>query len=166
MIVDPMVIQKSRVDVLSTKLTKPSWFYVNCGGYAFGINAWYTPSKNVDTWAEYHRSGKNHWRNLERSYAKNILCDFPELKCISHKDVKDIVYDPEEYEMIAFRIRRHAFFGDFHFMRMEPDGNWTEKKGSAKEIYQHRYETIFDAETWGEYDGKLFFFVRLRKDHQ
>lgn len=162
MVVSPMAVQKSRIDVLSTRLTEPAWFYVNCGGHALGINAWYTPSKNVDMWAEYHRKGKNHWRNLERSYVKNILRDFPELKLISHEDIREIVFDPEMYEIIAFRIRRQSFFADFHFMKMEPNGDWTEKKGSGRTIYWHRYETIFDADVWKEYDGRLFFFIRKR----
>ena len=166
MIVDPMFIEKHRVNALSTKLTRPAWFYVNCGGHAFGVDAWYHPSKNVDTWDEFHRKGKNHWRNLERTYVHNIMHDFPELQLVSRSKIENLEINPKMYEMIAFRIRRCPFFGDFHFMRMESNGDWTEKKGSGKEIYRHRYETIFDPETWGEYDGRLFFFVRLRKDHQ
>lgn len=159
--IDPMLIEHNKINSLSKKLTQEKSFYVNCGGHAFGVDGWYTPSKHVDNWDEYHVKGKNHWRNLERKYVKNILHDFPELRLAKDSEVRNVEIDVEKYEIIAFRIRRASFFCDYHFMRCEPDGTWTEKQGSRSAIHSHKYEDIYDI--WDEYDGRLYFFVRERQ---
>ena len=159
--IDPMIIEHNRINVLSDRLTQPPSFYVNCGGHAFGIDGWYTPSKFVDAWNEYHVKGKNHWRNLERKYVKNILHDFPELRLARDEEIRNVDIDIEVFEIIAFRIQRVPFYCNFHFMRCESDGTWTEKKGTHNTIYHYLYEDIYDV--WGKYDGKLYFFVRQRQ---
>lgn len=157
----PMEIQKCRIDVLSTKLTRSKDFYVNCGGHAFGVEGWYTPANHEDLYWDFRAASRNKggWRKLERKFVKYILHDFPELQIISYEDISNLSIDLDKYEIIAFRIKR-TIFGDYHFMRCERNGEWTEKRGTGK-IYRHNYEDIYDI--WEEYNGKLYFFKRERK---
>ena len=111
----------------------------------------------------YHIKGKNHWRNLERKYVKNILQEFPELRLAKDEEIRNVEIDLEKFEIIAFRIQREAFFCNYHFMRCEPNGDWTEKKGCEETIYRHPYEDIYDI--WDKYNGKLYFFVRRRQSY-
>lgn len=156
---DPMAIEKARVNGLAKALSKPHDFYVNCGGYAFGVEGWYIPADHADLWEDYHHC---KWRNLERKFVKYILHDFSNLRLATKSEIDNLEIDLEKYEIVAFRIRRAAFFCDFHFMRCERNGDWTEKRGSERKIYRHPYEDIYDI--WDEYDGKIFFFVRERTD--
>ncbi len=120
------------------------------------------PFDHEDTWDDYHQTThKGGWKHLERKCVKQILKEFPECKLISKDKIINVEIDLDRFEIIAFRIRRKIFFGDFHFMRCERNGDWTEKQGSWHQIYQHNYEDIFDI--WGEYDGKLYFFIRKRQ---
>ena len=161
--VEPMVIQRARVDSLATKLTRPHDFYVNCGGHAFGVDGWYIPADKEDLFQDFYtaRNNKGGWRSLERKFVKNILRDFPGLKLLKKESVDNVSVDLDRYEIIAFRIRRTAVFADYHFMRCEKNGDWTEKRGSRRDIFRYNYEDIYDV--WGEYDGKLYFFVRERR---
>lgn len=159
---DPMAIQKAKVDVLSTKLTRSHDFYVNCGGHAFGVDGWYTPADHEDLYLDYKTASRNKggWRKLERKFVKNILRDFPGLKLLKKESVDNVSVDLDRYEIIAFRIQRAAIFADYHFMKCEKNGDWSEKQGSVKDIFRHNYEDIYDV--WGKYDGRLYFFVRER----
>ena len=140
--------------------------YVNCAGYAFGVNGWYEPADSEkEAWKKFSPHPKKNgepWRDWERRYVRRILRDFPEWKLISSKLIDNLEIDPEEYEIVAMRLRRIYVFHDFHFMRCEPNGNWTDKNGSDPEIHSRRYEQIYDK--WnGNYDGKIYFFAKPRK---
>ena len=157
-----MWLSKTEIEKLTGATNKNPEFYTNCAGYAFGTNGWYLPGKDQE-WIQngYHRSDyKGGWRNFERSCVKFILKDFPELRLVPKKEIDEINIDVTKYEIIAFRIRRASFFCDFHFMKCEPNGDWTEKCGHNRCINRYNYEDIYDI--WNVYDGKLFFFVRPR----
>lgn len=162
-------------DVIRNRLVKAGYereltpyntnWYINCGGHALGLDGWYNFRLDEEqSWTDFHRTGKKgQWKNLERKYVSILLREFPDLKLVNRKLIDDVAIDLSRFEIIAFRICRIPIFCDFHFMRCEPNGDWTEKHGCRKGITRHNYEDIYDI--WDGYNGKLFFFVRPRQVH-
>lgn len=156
-----MWLNKADIDNLCHVSNREDSYYVNCGGHALRVNSWYQIGSDVhwfnDNLARCSKNGG--WRNFERACVKHILKDCPELKLVSAELIDDVAIDLDKYEIIAFRISRQ-YFGGYHFMRCERDGNWTEKNGHLSSVRKHNYEDIHDI--WGEYDGREYFFVRKR----
>lgn len=158
-----MWLDKDTIDKLCHEKDREKSFYQNCGGFALGIDSWYQLGPTVDWFnrCSSHCSKKGGWRDFERRCVRHILRDNPELHLISSDLIDEVSIDLDASEIIAFRIGRN-WLGSYHFMRCEPNGDWTEKKGHSPYIYRHNYETIHEA--WSkEYDGKEYFFVRERR---
>ena len=157
-----MWLDKEALDTACRNTSKQAAaYYVNCGGHAFGVNGWYQVGPDIN-WFNNGLSRctrKGGWRGFERSCVKYILKDNPSWTLADAKAIDDVSVDPEKYEIIAFRIKR-SFFGDFHFMKCEVNGDWTSKYGHNSLIMRCPYEDVHAA--WKEYDGKEYFFVRKR----
>ena len=135
--------------------------HINCGGYALHVDGWYEIGSDINWWnnetSKATRTGE--WRKLERKCVRHILNDNPELKLVSRRMIDNVEVNLDKYEIVAFRISRN-WFGSYHFMRCEPNGDWTEKCGSRTTVYRHPYEDIYDI--WGDMDGRIYFFIRPR----
>ena len=157
-----MWLDKKTIDELCHTHDREDSYYINCGGHALHVDSWYQIGPDVHWFNNgLSRCSKNcGWRNFERTCVKHILRDCPDLKLVDEKLVDDVAIDLDKYEIIAFRIDRH-YFGGYHFMRCERNGDWTEKCGHYSCISRHNYENIHEA--WGkDFDGREYFFIRER----
>jgi hypothetical protein len=156
-----MWLNRDEINKICNETNREDSYYQNCGGYALGIDSWYQLGPDVNWFNEglSRCSRKGGWREFERSCVRYILKDNPELKLVDNKLIDEVAIDLDKIEIIAFRISRQ-FFGSYHFMRCDQNGDWLEKRGHYSHIHRHRYEEIHDI--WGEYNGREFFFVRKR----
>lgn len=143
------------IDCLATKLNHSASWYINCAGYAFGADGWYTPfNEDEDIWQMYRDAQQtNNWEGLENELVSRILRDFPDWGLASGELAGD-------HEYVAFRIRRAPFFSDFHFMKYD-GAKWSEKHGHYpvnKEWF--KLEDIYEPEAWDVYNGTLFVFEK------
>lgn len=153
--IDKLSLEQS-VDCLAKELSHSSSWYINCAGYAFGVDGWYTPIKDgEDAWQMYHDAEiSGDWKSLELEFVSRILRDFPDWK-LSDRPLS------EGRQYVAFRIRRVPFYCGFHFMRF--DGTmWTQKCGHRRvdKGEWFKIEDVYEPETWGTYDGELFIFEK------
>ena len=163
-----MWLTKEDVNELCGKKNEPKLYYINCGGYAFGVDAWYqcgTPNGFNDDASR--ASKKGGWKELERKYVKNILKDNPGWTLIKKSQIDNLEIDPEKFQIVGFRIKRN-FWGGFHFIRCETNGDWTWKNGHQSYISRVQYEDLYSEEIWGKptefgaYDGRIYFFIKER----